>query len=151
MGSRHYAALSILRQALVKVWLVTSWYGRKPRFLLPPGVGEIRVVNAKTLWVNGKLDSPPPGTWVWAMTPAVARSYTEKIKGPNHLLAAKGGHPSRLGRRRSIPLLKNRRWCEYLVRRLRRLTQKESSSRSDLASSSKRTGSNRGEVAPDAC
>lgn len=111
----------------MSLWVVTSWYAPEFPLTLPPGVGTIRVVNSETLWVNGKIANAPRGTWLWAMTPSIARKYTSEIKHANHLLAAQGGHPARLGRRRSIPLMKNIRWCRYLVRRVTRLLASETS------------------------
>ena len=135
----------------MKVWLVTSWYGRKVPFALPPGVGSIRVVNSETLWVNGRLEKPPAGLWVWAMSPAVARKYTSSVPHAEHLLAAQGGHPARLGRRRGIPLLANRPWCEYLRRKLARLSSKEASSQSDPTRRSGKTSSSQAEAEPAVC
>ena len=105
----------------MRVWLVTSWYGQPVPFRLPPGVGSIRLVDSETTWVNGAIAEPPDGIWVWAMRPSVARRYTSSLPGREHLLVASGGHPTRIGARRRIPLLKNRPWCQFLLRKLEKL------------------------------
>ena len=151
MVPRRNQARPSVREAVVKVWLVTSWYGRKVPFTLPPEVGSIQVVNSQTFWVNGELSQPPKGLWVWAMSPAIARRYTSAIHNAEHLLAAQGGHPARLGRRRGIPLLANKPWCDYLRRKLIRLSSQEASSQTDPTRRSKKTGSSREEGEPAAC
>ena len=107
----------------VVIWVVTSWYGPELPFRPPPGVGAVRLVDSRTTWVNGRIVDPPLGTWVWATRPSVARRYTKDLPNRTHILAAAGGHPSRLGRRRQIPLLKNKTWCAVLFRKLSRLNQ----------------------------